>query len=262
MGKRCRKSTDDSVARLLISWYKIREQGIAKSGINGNTRRRFSGKRPPPKECISKIGGIAVAACSGASASTAAPERPRPPRVLAPCRSSRQRPSWKLGKLFAAMRVRCAADTAAAVKAAEELVVELNGCANWATLCKLLPRIQGLPVTPSVLQQSPSIILALDTAAKRCRKGKNEAVVGLLSKWREMQRQQPQEPIQMIQDAEPDIKGHVGPSVVKEGALSDVSPQVAKRTLPEVQILSRQPLMKQRKITAFLGDAALASAGG
>merc|ERR1712070_767398 len=128
--------------------------------------------------------------------------------MLTPSRPLKLRPSWKIGSLFAKMRERNAADEAVAVKAAKELIVDLEACDKAATLCSLLPRLQGLMVTRGLLQKCPSIIGVLAAAAKRCRKTKYEPVACLLSSWRQTSKQQEEDQPQGL-DKRPSAKDKV-----------------------------------------------------
>jgi hypothetical protein len=168
-----------------------------------------------------------------------------------------QRPSLKLGKLFAAMQEKRTVEESVTVEMATKLVVELDGCTNAGVLRKILPRIQDLSMTAGVLQQSPSLADALEKAAKRCRKSKDESVVELLSAWRTMC-QHKQE-----QDAQKAVRsGRHGASKLGTSA-AKIIPEAPEDSqseplLPELE----PPARKQRKLTAFFGDSAVATAGG
>jgi len=114
--------------------------------------------------------------------------------MMRPSRPQKVLPSMKLGHLFATMRKKQAAEEAQAAETAKQLMIELDDCSKASSLRVLMPRLEGLAVTPGLLRRAPSILHALTSTAKRCRSGKDKSVSKLLSKWSEMRKQQVEQP--------------------------------------------------------------------
>lgn len=97
-----------------------------------------------------------------------------------------KRKSAKLDAVFEAAKSKRLADEAAAFSISEGLVAELMKVSKASALRRLMPRLESLAVSASLLRRSPSIVEALTDASKRCKKmSKDEAVVALLAAWEE-----------------------------------------------------------------------------
>lgn len=184
--KRCRRGKHRLVANLLTSWRRIcKEEKIKADATVSDATLSAAASDIAGTELLATPPSAFVSPCV--------------PRLLTPARPEKLRPSWKLGNLFATMRSKRAEEETASVEAATELVGELEGCANSLTLRSLLPRLQGLMITPALLGKCPAIVDSLTAAAKRCHKSKDakplqksekQAVVSLVATLRENQRQQ------------------------------------------------------------------------
>jgi len=246
--KRCQKSRDSSMALLLASWRKAHQEG----------------KKKTPLLMLDATGSDATSPeASPAASATSALSGPA--RMLRPSRPAKELPSLKLGSLFATMREKRAAEEAAAMETAKDLMVELGRCSDGSMLRSLVPRLQSLAVTARLLRQSPSIFEALSGAAKRFRKSKDKTVSKLLSNWDEMRKQQ-QQPA-MLPSAEKAMTNTLGmqvktPSPLKRKLTETPAPPTASPTQPQASRASSLGApAKQSKITAFLGGVALKTTG-
>lgn len=181
--KRCRKSKDASVKRLLTSWQQLQRDDYENRLKEGqHTKRRLSTKS------------------SSSSLPVAVEHVPRPPatpqvasqstQLVRNCRKIDSRPNMQLGSLFDSMQAKRAAEEGTALAAVPGLTSELAACSSAVELRKLLPRLEALTVTPKVLQQSPSVQQALEAAAKRFPKNNFTTVARLLEAWRNIQTEQ------------------------------------------------------------------------
>mmetsp|Transcript_127058 Transcript_127058/g.219121 ORF Transcript_127058/g.219121 Transcript_127058/m.219121 type:complete len:378 (+) Transcript_127058:54-1187(+) len=253
--KRCKKSKDASVTDLVASWRKKLQA----------SKPRFRLLKKKAVESAPKVVTVHPPACKVGPAASS----PQKPPVSA-SRLAKPQPSQKLGSMFASLREKHLASEADTVKTIWEILPGLAFCAKASTLRSLLPRLQSLMVTAGVLQQMPSLIGTLESAAKRCRKGKDEGVVRLLSQWRELQKQQKAPEQEKLRDS----------AKMEESPRSPTARSSTKRPLPladsaspdmatkgravgsTAEGLQKLPPLKQRKITAFLNPAAVMSAGG
>mmetsp|Transcript_83027 Transcript_83027/g.130598 ORF Transcript_83027/g.130598 Transcript_83027/m.130598 type:complete len:356 (-) Transcript_83027:105-1172(-) len=89
----------------------------------------------------------------------------------------------KLNHVFAEVRSKRLTDEIAAINEAKQLLAELTRIAKPKALKDLMPRLEMLAVSPALLRQSPSVLDALTTAAKTCRKSKDDDILRLVSKW-------------------------------------------------------------------------------
>lgn len=242
--KRCRKSKDTAVALLLAKWRKMNREGKKRTPLLLQDGPCPSGEIPvsTPASTVFHI--------------------PAQPRMLTPSRPQKMSRSLKLGSLFATMREKQAAEEAAAMVLAKDLISDLARCTDASMLRSLMSRLQSLSVTAGLLRQSPSIIDALAAAAKRCRKGKDKAVLQLLSDWGEVRKRQQQAPI--AQHPTPtkatprDLDQQVEtPSPLKRKLSETPTPPICPPApLPGPPASSVGAPAKQSKITAFLGAPA------
>lgn len=181
--KRCRKSKDASVKRLLTSWQQLQREDYKNCLKEGqHTKRSLSTKS------------------SGSSLPVAVNPVPRPPatpqvasqstQVVRNCKKLDSRPSMQLGSLFDCMQAKRVAEEAAALAAMPCLTSELVACSSAVELRNLLPHLEALTVTPKVLQQLHSMQQALEAAAKRFPKHNCTTVARLLEAWRNLQTEQ------------------------------------------------------------------------
>eukprot|EP00928_Gymnodinium_smaydae_P005470 TRINITY_DN1185_c2_g1_i1.p2 TRINITY_DN1185_c2_g1~~TRINITY_DN1185_c2_g1_i1.p2 ORF type:complete len:412 (-),score=119.61 TRINITY_DN1185_c2_g1_i1:153-1388(-) len=192
--RRCRSSRNRNVVRLLARWretYRRRALALGGDASVAAEGRRCSRKRKSPEAAA------AAADAAKASAETAVVEKasieaggvgesPAPFRKASPASLRHlNRPSQKLGKVFAKVRERNAADEAVGLDAARALARDLDAVASTPELRARLPRAEALRPTAALLRETP-VLQALVDAAKRCRKGKDEQVIRLLASWRQV----------------------------------------------------------------------------
>jgi len=95
----------------------------------------------------------------------------------------------KLNNVFDEVRNKRLADEIAAIDGAKKLLAELSDITKATTLKAFMPRLEILEVSPTLLRQSPSILDVLVSAAKRCRKSKDDVISRLVSTWQAIKRE-------------------------------------------------------------------------
>lgn len=237
--KRCKIGKDDKVFRSTVLDLANKWQAIKRKS---KPKHRMSSKRAAPSE------SAIVVSESGPPASQTSNAPPSQPRFITPVRPVKSQPTMKLGKLFTEMRAKNAVQECEALGRAKKLTIDLDNCGNASTLRGLIPHLEGLLVTPRILKESPSILQALESAAKRCRKSKDESIIRLLRRWRDKRDQEDSRP-QPIKDEDAQLV-----SIRSEAATSSQS-------MVAVAPIVRPTGLKQPRITAFLGNA-VTTAGG
>merc|ERR1712232_1412854 len=238
--KRCRKSKDESVAQLLNLWKEV-SRDKQDSALVGTLATACPMNTVTSSECIASS----------------------PTMMTSPARPLKLQPTRKLGRVFAAMREQRANEEPYMIDLSKQLASELANCGNAHSLRLLFPKLNGLGVTGSVLQQSPSVLEALVAAAKRCRKSKDATVIHLLSSWRKVHIQQQELEERLTFKREEKSECEVDHSLNNLDLMKSYSSETQNspkasflhQTLPAAHV-------KQAKITSFLSNSSCAAAGG